>query len=151
MSTPESEYATNYIASAIRRGLGPTAGLREYRAGGGTIRTQTWFRHFNVVREAVAKRDLVGNAPLGSRPARAERATWITPRQRGYLYQVEAFVRPRGTSEVYSSYTSFRSQQLVTYGAALDGALAAHVEGAELYDEEVMGGVVTGVYELVGE
>jgi hypothetical protein len=44
--------ALPYVESAFSRGIAPTRALEEYRAGGGAIRTQDWFRLYNAFREA---------------------------------------------------------------------------------------------------
>ena len=47
--------AWDYAQSAIGRGLTATEGLREYRAGGGAIRNESWY---DLTRLAVETRDI---------------------------------------------------------------------------------------------
>lgn len=150
MATPERPgYATNYMAALIREGLSATGGLRAYREAGGTIRTQNWYRAWGEVQASIGRAGMVAEAPLGRRPLAAEVSTWETRRRSGYVFQVEAQLRQVGTSEVFTTYTSFRTDRLTTYGEALDAALGAFADQMAEYGEQVMGGVVTGVYALV--
>lgn len=146
-----ADYATNFIAALIKEGLGPTAGLRAFREAGGQIRTQTWFRAWGEVVGSLAKHTATGMAPLDRRPTAEEISRWTTARRPGYLYQIEFQVRPRGTAEVWTSWHSVRSDRLLTYGDALAGSLDALATDLDAYDEIVLGGVVTGVFELTPE
>ncbi|MEW5992935.1 MAG: hypothetical protein AB1744_00880 [Candidatus Zixiibacteriota bacterium] len=45
--TRSQELAWDYIRSAVDKGVKASTALREYRAGGGSIRTQDWYRGYN--------------------------------------------------------------------------------------------------------
>lgn len=52
MPFPDSvRRAWDYILSALEQGLRPTEALRQYREGGGKIRTQDWYRAYHTVDE----------------------------------------------------------------------------------------------------
>lgn len=144
-------YASNYMAELMRLGHNATSALQAYREAGGAIRTQTWYRGWGEVARSIADREQVALAPKDRRPVAGEISQWTTPSKRGFVYQVQTQVRAIGTSEVFTTMTSFRSDVLVPYQDAIEGALGYFADEAENYGEQVLGGVVTGVYELVGE
>ena len=135
----------------LREGLSASAGLRSFREGGGRVGNEAWYRAWGNVAASIAKSQEVSLAPLTRRPAASELTQWGTTSARGYLYQVEIQVRGRGSGEVWTTFGSFRSSNLVTYGDALSGAMDHFADEASEYGEVVLGGVVTGVYQLEPE
>lgn len=55
--------AWRYAVSAIEHGMTSTAGLLDYRGGGGIIRSQDWHALSGLAREAQATGDLVAGQP----------------------------------------------------------------------------------------
>jgi hypothetical protein len=152
VSTPEGPgYAANFMRRLIEEGASAAEGLRRYRAAGGAIRTQVWYRSFGETARVLAEKGKVLAAPRTRRPAADEVTTWTTRRATGYIYQAEVQVRLRGTSEIFTTNFSFKSDRLVRYGAALDSILDAATSDIEQYGEIVLGGYMTGVYELQPE
>lgn len=151
MASEPRGYAANFVRSMIERGLSATAALREFRAAGGQIQTQTWYRTYGEVGAALANRERASSIPLGRRPNADEVTTWSTRRATGYLYQIEAQVRIRGTSEVFTMQTSYRSDSLIQTGRALQDAMNTLADNLDEYDEVALFGSVVGVHELVPE
>jgi len=56
--------AWQYALSSVDRGMTATAGLTDYRSGGGTIRTQDWYSLAGLARETYAQGDLVTGIPF---------------------------------------------------------------------------------------
>ena len=57
--TPSQEQAWSYVESGVNRGMTMTGALAEYRAGGGSIRTQYWSDLWNTLKGAKSDWDTV--------------------------------------------------------------------------------------------
>jgi hypothetical protein len=136
------------VLDALRDGKSATAGLAAYRAAGGEVRTQTWYRLHGEVQSALAGKISEASAPLGRRPTGDELTTWTTRNAAGYLQQVEVLVRDRATGEVMAKPFSVTGPDLVSRGAAISEALDAYMGNADIYEEQVLGAVHVGAYEL---
>lgn len=139
------------VASAIKQGISRTAGLREYRAAGGAIRTQTWYRLWGEAEEALAGRLDETLAPLDAPPTRAELTPWSTSRSENFATQVEVFVRDRETGLVSTKpYTHFADEPIVRQDA-IEAAIEAYgsASAQDRYGEVVMGAVTVGQYETI--
>lgn len=73
------------------------------------------------------------------------------PHARGFMQQVEVFVRDRATGQVSTRYYSTPAGDLITRQRAIDQALDEYDAAAEDYDEEVLGAVHTGAFSLGAE
>jgi len=62
--TSAMRQAWSYVVSAVDRDMSPTSALREYRAGGGAIRTQDWYWEYNVAKEAASTFEAIERLPL---------------------------------------------------------------------------------------
>lgn len=144
------DYPTNFIPGAIREGKSATEALRDFRAAGGRIGNSTWYRSWGQVVAALSKAGDVSSTPHNRRPDRSLISEWDVKGKSRYLYQVEAQIRFRGTDIVATKQMSFRSNTLVSMGRAIDEALHYLVDNEDQYDEVVLGGTVTGVYEFTG-
>jgi hypothetical protein len=148
VSTPERPgLAGNFIAGLIEAGFNATRGLDEFRSAGGAIRTQTWYRAWSEVVSALERAVSIGQADIGRRPTAGEWSpgSWRTKQR--YSFQVDVLVRPRGTSEVFRMPMTVTSDRALTFGQAIGSALGSATTDLEQYDEEVLGGVVTGAYD----
>lgn len=115
------------------------------------MRRRTFLRSFGATLQSIFQRPGVALSPLHRRPTADQVVRWDTSRERGFLYQVEVQTRIRGTDVIETRQSSARSRRPITFGEALDTGIAFFDDEGETYNEEVLGGVVVGVYELVPE
>ncbi len=148
-----------FIGALLERGLAPTAALREFRAAGGRVRTQTWYRAWGEVAGELATRERVQAAPLRRRPI-AEEITRRTSKKPGaFLYRGQIAVNrrlrdERGRLVDYELQwlpASVRTRRLLTYTSVMDQMTADAAEGGDSYDYAVLGAMVSTVSELVPE
>lgn len=137
------------VISSINAGLSATAGLRAYREAGGSVRTATWYRLHGEVQAAFSNTLSEAGRPGNRFPTEDELTPWSTVDATGYLQQVEVALRDRTTGEVYFKPFSVTGDVLLTRNAAVEEAIASYQEGADEYDEQVLGAVHVGAYELV--
>lgn len=141
------------VLDAIGSGQSASASLKGYRAAGGEVRTQTWYRLFGEVQGALGNRLSEASAPLHRRPAQEEVTQWSTRNAAGFLQQVEVLVRDRATGEVSARPFSVTGDQLRSRGSVISEALDVFAGGVEdgPYEEQILGAVHVGAYELVPE
>ena len=77
------------IARLIRGNIGPTEGLRQFRAAGGQIRDSRWFSMYRDVGASVARAAAWANLDGRRRPDDSLFAPWQTGRPGLYGYQVQ--------------------------------------------------------------
>lgn len=141
------------VLDAIASGQSASSSLAAYRAAGGEVRTQTWYRLHGEVQASLGDRISEAAAPLNRRPTGDEVQTMSTRTASGFLQQVEVLVRNRQTGEVEAKPFSVTGDRLVSRGAAVSQALDTFAAGVEEgnYSEQVLGAVHVGAYELVPE
>ena len=139
------------VLDSIATGQSASAGLAAYRAAGGEVRTQTWYRLHGEVQASLAGRIQEAAAPLNRRPTGEEVQTMSTTSAKGYLQQIEVLVRNRGTGEVEAKPFSVTGDQLISRGNAISQALDAFAGGVEegSFEEQVLGAVHVGAYQMV--
>lgn len=137
------------VLDALKEGRSATSGLAAYRAAGGNVRTQTWYRLHGEVQSALAGRIGEASAPLDRAPGGDETTKWTTRNAGGFLQQVEVLVRDRATGEVMAKPFSVTGEAMLTRGEAISQALDAYMDNADEYEEQVLGAVHVGAYELV--
>jgi hypothetical protein len=135
---------------AILSGLSATAGLKAYRAAGGKVASQTWYRLTGELQAMLADREGIYNEPVNLRPVASEIKTWETAKAKGYIQQVEVLVRDRGTGEIISVPFSLQGNSLVSRRSAIRAALDVYSDdNARRYNQQVLGAVYTGTYQAV--
>lgn len=150
-------WITQHLPGLIREGVSGAEALRRLRGAGVAIRTQSFYRAWGETKAALASWSQVAEAPLGRRPVGAEITEYSSRHgSRGYLYSFDVLVRNRSTGEVYYTPSGFRTNRLVRYETAMQGAVdaiaMADPEGSpELADMQVIGAVPLEVREYVPE
>lgn len=141
------------VLDALGNQQSASASLKAYRAAGGEVRTQTWYRLFGEVQGALGNRISEATAPLNRRPTAEETTTWSTRNAAGFLQQVEVLVRDRDTGEVSARPFSVTGPRLQSRGAVISQALDVFDSGVEegSFSEQILGAVHVGAYELVPE
>jgi hypothetical protein len=142
--------AAQWALLAVTEGWSATAGLDRYRAEGGHMANQTWYRMFGEIQRTVADRGGTYNEPVNLRPVASEIKTWTTAKASGYIQQVEVLVRDRATGQIISVPFSVTGRSLVSRANALQQALDVYSDdNAKKYDQQVLGAVYTGTYQAV--
>jgi hypothetical protein len=114
------------------------------------VRRGTWLKLYAEARTSLAGQSAEMSAPLNRRPLDTEVFTFTAPVARGYLQQVDVYVRDRETGDVLVRPYSLRSDELLIRGDAVDTAIDAFSQNADRYGEQVLGAAYTGTYVLVG-
>lgn|GEM_PF-1529848 len=139
-----------YITRAVESGMRATATLRSFRAEGLSVRTQSWFRAWGEVTDALRSRVQVAGLP-GNLPVPDDAVTsWSNAPPGSYVHQVRVLARPLGSSEVQSRFVSVVSPTPLSPDEATVRAIDiwddnTTAEGGN-YPETVLGGVLVGVY-----
>lgn len=139
-------HAPGWVASAVRQGISARQGLREYRAAGGTIRDNTWFKLYTEQSTTTAAMQSEMTRPLNSIPGASEMIVMTTKRATGYLQTLDIYTRLKGTDVVSVRPFMFSTDTLMSRGEALTKALTMMQQAVdeERYEETLLGGVYTG-------
>lgn len=140
-------YAGTAAARALSEGLTPSAGLRAFRAAGGGIRTQTWYRLWGQAEFAGVHVQSEVGQPLNRRPERGTLPTVTTRSKTGIQQRVRVFGRtPEGTID--SRVVTVRTQNGVSRAHAIRLAINA-VADSDAYPLHPVSGVHIGSFEEV--
>lgn len=140
--------AAQWALASQLEGKSASEGLRDYRAAGGRIASQSWFHLVGEMQAMLASREGIYNEPVNLRPVAREIQTWTTAKARGYIQQVEVLVRERSTGQIISVPFSVSGRSLVSRRNAISQALTVYSDdNAKKYDQQVLGAVYTGTYE----
>ena len=146
----EGSYVFNWALQSALDGLSATAALREYREAGGHISNATWYAARGEAERFLGEREGIYNEPQHLRPTASEIQTWTTKNASGYIQQVEVLVRPKGTNVVISVPYSATGRTLRSRLAVVREAAATYAgDNAAKYEQEVLGVVYTGTYQMV--
>jgi hypothetical protein len=142
--------AAQWALLAVTEGWSATAGLDRYRAEGGHMANQTWYRLFGEIKSSIDNRASTYNEPVNLRPVAGEIRVWETKRATGYIQQVEVLVKPRGENEVISVPFAVSGRTLVSRANALKQALDVYTsDNAKKYNQQVLGAIYTGTYQAI--
>jgi len=97
---PEFESPGNpagFIADAVARGVGPTQAFREFGEAGGAIRTQTFFRLYGEVNDAIARSPLQSALDPYALPSAQDYTEWMLGSGGQYATQLRVFFTEVGT------------------------------------------------------
>lgn len=141
------------IAKWIGAGSTQTAALRDFRAAGGAIRTQTWGQLWNNTKGTIANRESIAQLRTDRRPTEDQFSPWATTKPDMYAYQVNVVVRDRDSGITTSRPYTFFSRDRVTPNKAIADALNTYVDGIEESEEyegeSIEGAVLTGLFRTV--
>lgn len=145
----EEPHPLSGVIGSLNAGLSATEGLRQFREAGGEVRTATWYRLHGEVQAAFGNTLAEAGRPGGRTPTLDETTQWSTVSATGFLQQVEVALRDRSSGEVYFKPYSISGEGLLTRNAAIEQAISSYQEGSDEYDEQVLGAIHVGAYELV--
>lgn len=145
---PGRDYATPFVQSALRQGVGPTAALREARSQGLRIGTSIWFQTYNVERNNLALRSSALDLPLNRRPTPDEIGQIVTVRRKGFLYRVVGALQDDETGAFKTTVVSVKTDKLITRGAAIQMAMDSFQDPDNIYPNTLLGAFTAGVFEM---
>jgi hypothetical protein len=149
---PREDWPIGALQSAIKSGTSATNALGSFRAEGGRIKTQTWYRLYGQLQleGVMASKELA--APLNRRPTADEVQTVTSRRARGFMQRVTVMGRD-DEGLVIARDVSLRNDTLLSRGNAIKQALALVQAGMEDEDtrdryplKSLLGGFYQGTY-----
>lgn len=132
----------------MRENVSATAALKAFRAAGGSIRTQTWYRLYGQAQLEGAMTSKEAGRPLGRIPTASEIQPATVPRARGFMQRVTVYGRDQA-GNIITRDVSLRSGRLVSRGNAINKALAlvqAGMDDPERRDRYPMQALLMGTY-----
>lgn len=144
-------HAPGWVAASVRAGLSASAGLRQFRNGGGRIRDSVWRRLYAEQSRAVGSVREEMTKPLTSTPIATEITPMTTKRREGYLQTLDVFTREVGSNVVTVTPFMFSGSELMSRGDALTKALTIMQAAVDIgrYDQVILGGVYTGTRQMI--
>jgi hypothetical protein len=148
-------YPRGLIQKLAEGGENATKALGEFRAAGGHIRTQTWYRMWGEIVNEKSLEQIELGAPLHLRPTVDQLIPMTTVRARGFAQRSQIFGR-NSAGEVFTKTIDVRTDTLVSRRNAIHKAIgiaegiaadAAPDSGSVM--TTVIGGVYGGTFELV--
>lgn len=135
-------------------GLTSTQALAEFRAAGGKMRTQTWYRMWGEVENERSLFGIETGRPLHLKPTQDEIIPMTTRRAAGYMQRVQVVTRDAEGS-VATKTIDVRSKTLISRKNAIaraekivEGITTSQDKGAEQYYHAVVTAFYGGTYEL---
>lgn len=151
MAAPREGFPSGLVQRAVREGVNATDALRLYRAAGGSVRTQTWYRLYGQAKLELELHGTEAGRPLHLRPTADEIQQRTTRRARGYEQRATVFMRDRETGEVIARPFSQRAEGVVSRRNVIETAIGIFSDFAAQYDLVPEGAIYTGTFELVPE
>lgn len=135
------------ILSGIGQGLSGNKIIASLSSAGLGIRRSTALNLISQARAYYASR--VTTAGLNySNPVPANAVTqWVSKNKTGYGHAVSVYMRDVGTGNVVQKYYTAYSQTLLTPAQAVQQALDAYGQQAEIYKQTMLGGILTNVVQ----
>ena len=138
--------------AAIQAGQSAREGLANYRASGGHVANETWFRVTAELQTNLAAREGIYSEPVGRIPIASEIQRWTTQKARGYVQQVEVLARDRATGEVISIPYSLTGKTLHSRNYAIRQALDVYKRDTPSGEgQQILGAIYSGTFEAVPE
>lgn len=137
----------------VKAKIGTWKGYEKYNAQVGGITREEWAQQIGEVKAALANRVEESARALNRRPVVDEITTYLSKKARGYLQQVEIYVRDRETGVVEArpfvvKTQTLRSRQSIIaearqkYQASID-------QNPDEYPEEILGASYTGTHHMI--
>jgi len=136
---------------AVREGLSANAWLQALRESGAGVRRAVGLRIFGQARTLAAEYEAEPTRRLDRVPAFSEMKQWPTRASHGVLQTVQLFYRENMTGRIVQRYFNVRTEEGLTRQEAIDAAIDANAEGAEEYEQVLVGAVHTGAAILVAD
>lgn len=145
---PGRDYATPFVQTALRTGLGPTAALRAARENGLRIANSDWFKTYAIERNNLAMQAKAIDAPLNRRPTPDEIGQIVTVKRKGYLYRVVGALQDPETGAFKTTIVSVKTDTLISRGRAINMAMDAFQDPEDKYPSKLLGAFTAGVFRM---
>lgn len=140
------EYATNYIAAAIKAGLSARRGLDAFRSAGGRIGNESWFGAYREALASFAKRAGLAASDYAASPPADLQSRFPGYTGSRYLYQFDVAFRFVGSQVVDTRDFTVASEDILTIDDAMASALDTLAEAADRYGDTPLAIIPTAVF-----
>lgn len=114
------------------------------------VTREQWASSVAEARAALANRTLEITRPLNRRPTQDEVTLYTTKKARGYLQQLEIFVRDRDTGLIESRHYAVKTDTLRSRQSIIEEGLTRYQnavsEDPDNYPEDILGAVYVGTH-----
>jgi len=148
-STPGNP--AGFIVGKLNEGASARSALADFRAAGGAIGNETWFRLYGEVNDALAKSALAGSLDPFAIPSAADYASWTMGTGGQFATQVQVFFRDKDTGLIGHKEYTYKDAVPHTPAEGEQAAMDEYgdEETADNYDQAVLGTIVTNVFQTV--
>lgn len=109
MGGPVPGNPAGFISGAIGEGVGSTEALDAFRAAGGAIRTQSWYRLYGEVADSIARAPAAAGLDPFALPGADDYATWAMGRGGEYVTSVRVFFRDTESEIIGSKLYDYKT------------------------------------------
>jgi hypothetical protein len=102
---------SGFIAGKINDGVTSTAALRDFRQAGGAMRTQTWYRLYGEVTDALARAPQAASLDPYQLPDPSAYATWAMGPGGQYVTSVTVQFRDKDTGALGSKQYLYKTDE----------------------------------------
>jgi hypothetical protein len=141
--------AGNFALRAISEGLSANKFVLALREAGLGIRRGDALRVYGQAQRLTAEYGREVSAPLDQVPGFDPRNQWPTRGSTGILQNVQLVYREAVTGRQVVRYFNVKSEAGMTRQEAISAAIDANAEGAEEYQQSLVGAFYTGTRTLV--
>lgn len=150
MARPVSTPARLAIARALSNGQTATSALHDFRAAGGRMRTQTFYRLYGQAQVEGIHRYEEASRPLNRTPDYSEIQQMTVRRGGGFLHKVVVMTRD-ASGQIISRTLNITRRTPMTRGAAIRRAMEIVSDNKDSYGLDPVAAFHTGVFEMVKE
>jgi hypothetical protein len=137
----------------VKSRIGTWNGYEQFRELVPEVTRDEWAQAIGQARAALSNRVSELTRPLNRRPTPAEVTTYTTRNARGFMQQLDIFVRDRDTGLVEARPYTIRGTSLRSRSAIMAEALSRYQDAIDNnpddYPEDILGAAYVGTYELV--
>jgi hypothetical protein len=137
----------------VKDKVGTWKGYERYSEIDDSLSRSEWATTVAEARAALANRALEITRPLNRRPTQDEITTYASKKARGYMQQVEIYVRDRDTGLIESRHYVVKTDSLRSRQFIVDESLTRYQQAAEGnpddYPEDILGAVYVGTHHMV--
>lgn len=132
--------------------IGTWAGFDRYSEYDPDVTREEWAAAIGQARAALANRTEEITKPLNRRPVGSEITPMPTKGPRGYLQQIEVYVRDKDTGLIDTRYYTVKTQTLRSRQFIVNEALRKYQEAIDAnpgdYPEEILGAAYIGTHQM---
>lgn len=140
-----------FIVGQVSGGVSSSAALRAFREAGGSIRTQTFYRLYGEVTDALARSDSAAGLDPFSLPDPGNYATWTMGRGGQFATQVKVFFRDVDTGLIGTSNFTYVTDEPHSPAEAEAAAYDEYndPDNAADYGQAVLGTATSNVFQTI--